>query len=54
MQLRSDSVGCCNLNCPKSLRDRCETAVPVGTGGAKVFVPKRHGCDEFSDKNRTL
>ena len=52
MSFRTDSKGCCNLNCPKKLRDNCERAVPVGTGGAVLFVPNRFGCDQFSDRTK--
>lgn len=50
MSLRSDSRGCCNLNCPVALRSQCGRAVPVATAGATLFVPMRNGCDHFSRK----
>jgi len=52
MSARSNSKGCCNLNCPKSLREKCERAVPVGTGGAVLYTPNRFGCDQFSDRSK--
>jgi len=52
MSFIKDGRGCCNLNCLSAMRSKCNRAVPMGTGGAAIFVPLRNWCDMFSEKSK--